>query len=206
MPAHLLIAAPGSLMEAYTVVETEIPDLVLVCAGILRAAGNRHVRRDDRGFWALRCCGSRRPDRQCRQPVDRGGRPITPPARPPSRARGCCHRAALIRRPLPRGRCRDRAAVIVIGASTGGVEALHRILAEFPADCPPALVVQHIRGAFSARVRRTPEPGLPRRSGRGVDRASAAIRADPDRSWRRRASGDFAAAGAAVPADPRPRR
>lgn len=40
--------------------------------------------------------------------------------------------------------------IIVIGASTGGVEALHRVLSAFPADCAPTLVVQHIRGDFSA--------------------------------------------------------
>jgi two-component system chemotaxis response regulator CheB len=62
-----------------------------------------------------------------------------PPARPrvPS---GPAARAPLV----------ESCRVILIGASTGGVEALHRVLAEFPADCPPTLVVQHIRGAFSA--------------------------------------------------------
>lgn len=38
--------------------------------------------------------------------------------------------------------------VIVIGASTGGVEALHTVLADFPADCPPTFVVQHMRPGF----------------------------------------------------------
>ena len=37
---------------------------------------------------------------------------------------------------------------ILIGASTGGVEALHAILECFPPDCPPVLVVQHMRGLF----------------------------------------------------------
>lgn len=45
--------------------------------------------------------------------------------------------------------------VIVIGASTGGVEALHTLLSEFPADCPPTLVVQHINERFTAAVART---------------------------------------------------
>lgn len=42
--------------------------------------------------------------------------------------------------------------VIVIGASTGGVEALHTVLAGFPADCPPTLVVQHINGCFAGAI------------------------------------------------------
>lgn len=41
---------------------------------------------------------------------------------------------------------------IVIGASTGGVEALHTLLANFPADCPPTLVVQHINGCFAGAI------------------------------------------------------
>jgi two-component system chemotaxis response regulator CheB len=42
--------------------------------------------------------------------------------------------------------------VIVIGASTGGVEALHTVLDGFPADCPPTLVVQHINGCFASAI------------------------------------------------------
>lgn len=39
-------------------------------------------------------------------------------------------------------------ALIVMGASTGGVSALETVLTAFPADCPPTLVVQHIRPGF----------------------------------------------------------
>lgn len=42
--------------------------------------------------------------------------------------------------------------IIVIGASTGGVEALHTLLSGFPADCPPTLVVQHINGCFAGAI------------------------------------------------------
>jgi two-component system chemotaxis response regulator CheB len=45
-----------------------------------------------------------------------------------------------------------RPDVIVIGASTGGVEALHTLLAGFPEDCPPTLVVQHINGCFAGAI------------------------------------------------------
>lgn len=38
--------------------------------------------------------------------------------------------------------------IILLGASTGGVEALHRILSRLPEDCPPILAVQHIKGAY----------------------------------------------------------
>ena len=42
--------------------------------------------------------------------------------------------------------------IIVIGASTGGVEALHTVLSGFPADCPPTLIVQHINGCFAGAI------------------------------------------------------
>ncbi|MFN7222684.1 MAG: CheB methylesterase domain-containing protein [Paracoccaceae bacterium] len=37
---------------------------------------------------------------------------------------------------------------IVIGASTGGVEALYSLLSALPATCPPTFIVQHIRPGF----------------------------------------------------------
>ena len=39
--------------------------------------------------------------------------------------------------------------LIAIGASTGGVEALHHLLPSFPEDCPPTMIVQHISAAFA---------------------------------------------------------
>jgi two-component system, chemotaxis family, protein-glutamate methylesterase/glutaminase len=41
-------------------------------------------------------------------------------------------------------------ALIVIGASTGGTEAVQRILSEMPGDLPPICVVQHIPAQFSS--------------------------------------------------------
>jgi two-component system, chemotaxis family, protein-glutamate methylesterase/glutaminase len=68
------------------------------------------------------------------------------------------------------------ARAIAIGASTGGVEALDVVLSQFPGDCPPTLVVQHINGAFAEAVARRldtrcepavvlAEPDLPLRKG-----------------------------------------
>jgi two-component system chemotaxis response regulator CheB len=42
---------------------------------------------------------------------------------------------------------RDR--LILIGASTGGVDALLNVLTQFPVDCPPTAVVQHTGRSFS---------------------------------------------------------
>jgi two-component system chemotaxis response regulator CheB len=46
------------------------------------------------------------------------------------------------------------AAIIGIGASTGGVEALRSVLVELPAEMPPIVVVQHIPAVFSAEFAR----------------------------------------------------
>jgi two-component system chemotaxis response regulator CheB len=40
--------------------------------------------------------------------------------------------------------------VVVLGASTGGVEALKVLLLGLPADCPPTLVTQHMPSRFTA--------------------------------------------------------
>ncbi len=53
--------------------------------------------------------------------------------------------------------------VIVIGASTGGVEALHTVLSGFPADCPPTLVVQHINGCFAGAIAQSFDRAVPPR-------------------------------------------
>ncbi len=54
--------------------------------------------------------------------------------------------------PAPASRtARDR-SLIVIGASTGGVEALRRLLPRLPRQLPPIAVVQHISAHFSRTV------------------------------------------------------
>ena len=42
-------------------------------------------------------------------------------------------------------------ALIAIGASTGGVEAIRAVLAEMPADCPPVVIAQHMPAGFTGR-------------------------------------------------------
>jgi two-component system chemotaxis response regulator CheB len=43
----------------------------------------------------------------------------------------------------------EREKLIVIGASTGGTEAIKEVLIEMPANCPPILVVQHMPEGFT---------------------------------------------------------
>lgn len=42
--------------------------------------------------------------------------------------------------------------LVAIGASTGGIEALSQILATYPKNCPPTVIVQHIKHEFLAGV------------------------------------------------------
>jgi two-component system chemotaxis response regulator CheB len=50
--------------------------------------------------------------------------------------------------PLPAGSA-NPSAVIAIGASTGGTEAIQRILTALPADSPAVVIAQHIPAVFS---------------------------------------------------------
>ncbi|SIO03066.1 two-component system, chemotaxis family, response regulator CheB [Rhodovulum sp. ES.010] len=65
--------------------------------------------------------------------------------------------------------------LILIGASTGGVDALIRVLSGFPANCPPTLIVQHTSGTFSAGLARL----LDRRTSAHVTEAEDGIALEP---------------------------
>ena len=49
----------------------------------------------------------------------------------------------------PAGPIKDRDKLIVIGASTGGTEAIHYLLQQLPADMPGIVIVQHMPPIFS---------------------------------------------------------
>lgn len=51
--------------------------------------------------------------------------------------------------------------VIAIGSSTGGVEALQTVLASFPADCPPTVIVQHVNPRFAPAIAKTLDMSSP---------------------------------------------
>jgi two-component system chemotaxis response regulator CheB len=67
-----------------------------------------------------------------------------------------------LRLPL-RGLPPDRDRIIVIGVSTGGVQAVSRLLASFPPDAPGIVVVQHMPGGFTAALaeRLDRDPAIP---------------------------------------------
>jgi two-component system chemotaxis response regulator CheB len=63
----------------------------------------------------------------------------------------------------PRGLPPDRDRIIVIGVSTGGVQAISRLLAGFPKDAPGIVVVQHMPGGFTTALaeRLDRDPAIP---------------------------------------------
>jgi two-component system chemotaxis response regulator CheB len=50
---------------------------------------------------------------------------------------------------LPAGQAFPSSAVIAIGASTGGTEAIQNVLIELPENCPGIVIAQHIPAVFS---------------------------------------------------------
>lgn len=81
----------------------------------------------------------------------------------------------------PQGRTLGKRSnkIVAIGASTGGTEALKKVLERMPVDCPPIMIVQHMPGtftkAFADRLnRQTPievmeaEDGMEVKQGRAI--------------------------------------
>ena len=59
------------------------------------------------------------------------------------------HRQAVPRAMIPSMRGPKDNFIVVMGASTGGVDTLLTILSSFPEDCPPTAIVQHTGRGFS---------------------------------------------------------
>ncbi len=54
-----------------------------------------------------------------------------------------------------RARTHPHSSLIAIGSSTGGVEALQVLLTNFPDNCPPTVIVQHVNPRFAAAIAKT---------------------------------------------------
>ena len=61
--------------------------------------------------------------------------------------------------------------VVAIGASTGGVEALLKVIAHFPANCPPTVITQHMPAAFTTSFAARLDRATPARVSEAVDGA-----------------------------------
>ena len=152
LPGFSLVGTCSTLMHAYSLTEAEVPNTVLTSQSMQRQA--------EYGMFAemMRLLGIRDLALESVLPdglddVEAAAallelRDAMPGSGPAPRLTAVEPRAPARKPPLAASPA-QLGSVIVIGASTGGVEALHRILSRFPADCPATLIVQHIRGAFS---------------------------------------------------------
>jgi len=52
------------------------------------------------------------------------------------------------------GRYTPGAFLAAIGSSTGGVEALHQLISQFPENCPPTVITQHMPEGFTSSFAR----------------------------------------------------
>lgn len=59
---------------------------------------------------------------------------------------------AVVQKPLMTSTYQPDGRVLVIGSSTGGVEALISILTAFPANCPPTIITQHMPPLFTRNL------------------------------------------------------
>lgn len=92
--------------------------------------------------------------------VDAGRSPLRPAAGWPASCGSRRTGSTACWRDWPTRRQRSRVAAgpcpipetILIGVSTGGIAAIEEVLSVLPADCPPTLVVQHIRDGFVSRL------------------------------------------------------
>lgn len=56
---------------------------------------------------------------------------------------------SIAERPVRHSLLRTTDKIVAIGASTGGTQALQRVLEEMPANCPPIVIVQHMPENFT---------------------------------------------------------
>ena len=147
-PEITLVGCARDLTEAYNITEHEQPDLVLLAEEV---TGLRNFPMYAAMLAALEvdCVAIAATPRSAVGPynatsdteIDRAGGmgPFLAARRGLGRAPG---------HPRPNAGSADGWKTVVIGASTGGVEALIRVLSDYPETGPPTLIVQHISGKF----------------------------------------------------------
>lgn len=160
-PGLRLIGVASDLSEAYTMIEAQEPQIVLIAQDFVRTeefACMKSLFYAVNAIWievgepGLGARSNRYPD----------GTPVpNPVVKPGMTAEDIVERigvALTIRkaadpaRPKPPVRGPGRMTsdkIVLIGASTGGIDALLSVLSHFPADCPPTAIVQHTGKSFS---------------------------------------------------------
>ncbi|MGR3313528.1 CheB methylesterase domain-containing protein [Roseovarius indicus] len=147
-PGIALIGSARDLTEAYNLTEHEHPDLVLIAEEVTRL-GNFPMYAAMLAALEVDCILIAAGLRPASGPyasitdvdVDRAGG-----LGPYLGTRFGLRRQPV--KPCPGAHISDGWKTVVIGASTGGVEALIQVLSAYPKSCPPTLIVQHISGTY----------------------------------------------------------
>ena len=162
-PGFRVISQASDLPATYTVAEAMEPDVVLVAReltilpefslmrSLFRALQARWIPVDHRGLGAVVPTSASSPESAGDLPAIDTALPAAVvsaqisamikqmPSRCPAHILPPFRAAAAIR----------PGKIVLIGASTGGVDALLTVLSAMPADCPPVAVVQHTGQGFS---------------------------------------------------------
>lgn len=121
----------GSLGDSYSAIESAPPDLTICDQAIMREPGFAM-------FEAmLKIVGS-----QLLTIADGAGAAAIARVLGLSAIKAPPSRSPIVTEPSPFQR------LVAIGASTGGIEALSKLLSRYPADCPPTVIVQHIQADY----------------------------------------------------------
>ena len=170
LPDLEVIAVTGNVSEAFMAAEAHEPDLVIVSEEF-RALDEFSALKslfhvlDAR--WVFAATGAGQSPRQ--QVPIAGGRRITEPvldfSMPAAMVLATLHQAMTITRTLGQKAPAQQQSeprtvferMVVIGSSTGGVDALLTVLSEFPENCPPTAIVQHTGKGFSESLIRVLE-------------------------------------------------
>jgi len=158
MRAVSLGVCVSSLTEAYHAAESRPPQAVIVCEALAKLPEFEVILTLFKAL-NIRCvvvADSHVSAGRLRSSFEQQGVAVSYAGASPEELRECLLRLHLGRESRQSPRAHPRAGlnfqngrIILIGASTGGVDALIKVLDCFPADCPPTLIVQHTSGTFS---------------------------------------------------------
>ncbi|ANT62171.1 chemotaxis protein [Salipiger sp. CCB-MM3] len=189
-----VISETHDLMTTYTAVEEREPMAVLIGEGLAMLPEFEVMRALfatlDVRWLVIKACSAPRPDapaspwdkRSDLFAIDPGILPDQLAAELRTLTRTTRRRGAPVAPPPvasagPRGN-----RFILLGASTGGVDALLTVLSSFPQDCPPTFIVQHTGGGFGDSLTRLLDRQCaaevrPARDGQRVDHGQVVIAA-----------------------------
>jgi two-component system chemotaxis response regulator CheB len=161
LPDLDVVAMTSNVSEAFMAAEAREPHLVIVSdefRDLTEFSAMKSLFYVLNAKWIFVATGAARPVLQV---PGAGGRlmaePVLDMAMAPQQVLAAIRLAMSISRNLtqksaPARRLEPRTVfdrMVVIGSSTGGVDALLTVLSEFPEDCPPTAIVQHTGKGFS---------------------------------------------------------